>query len=60
MEFNADKCAVLLVGRINQKFDYRMNDHILEAMNVVLNLGILMAGNLEVAHHCQAAYQKAN
>jgi len=60
MPFNASKCTVLHLGCHNNVFDYFMDNHKLDAVNVEKDLGIRITSNLKPASQCQQAYAKAS
>jgi len=60
MEFNTTKCKILHVGKTNQRFQYMMDNQILESVTEERDLGILVSSDLKVSANCVAAYNKAN
>jgi ribonuclease P/MRP protein subunit RPP40 len=60
MQFNTSKCKILHVGRTNHRFQYVMDNQILESVTEERDLGVLVSDDLKVSANCLAAYNKAN
>ena len=60
MPFNDTKCSVMHLGGNNQKFDYFMGSHKLEAVSQERDLGVWITDNLKPSMQCQYAYSKAS
>ncbi len=56
MPFNVNKCHILQVGTRNQKFDYEMNDTILESVQYVKALRVTIAFSLIFSQQCKDAH----
>jgi ribonuclease P/MRP protein subunit RPP40 len=59
MQFNADKCKVMHVGNSNKRFEYRMNNVTIEAVNEERDLGVTFESTLKPARQCEKAAQTA-
>jgi len=59
MQFNTTKCKILHVGKTNQRFQYMMDNKILESVTEERDLGTL-SSDLRVSANCVAVYNKAN
>ena len=60
MEFNATKCKVMHVGKLNFQFLCEMNNHSLATTKEEKDLGIIIADSCKSGVNCQADYKKAN
>ncbi len=60
MPFNVDKCQVLQVGKINEKFDHDMSGVKLKSVQCVKDLGVKIASNLKFSQQCIDPANKAN
>ena len=60
LPFNESKCKVLHFGYNNEKRDYTMNDHRLEAVRFERDLGVIVDDELKFHMHTATATKKAN
>ena len=60
LSFNESKCKVLHFGHNNEKRDYTMNDHRLEAVRFERDLGVIVDDELNLHMHTATATKKAN
>ena len=60
LPFNDSKCKVLHFGHNNEKRDYTMNDHRLEAVRFERGLGVIVDDELKFHMHTATATKKAN
>ena len=65
LHFIADKCKVMHVGSINQRYDYTMKLNNTETINIVKceeekDLGVIFDCKLSFDVHIQSAISKAN
>ena len=58
--FNESKCKVLHFGNNDEKTDYTMNDHRLEAVRFERDLGVMVDDELKFHMHTATATKKAN
>jgi len=52
MQFNTTKCKILHVGKMNQRFQYMMDNKILESVTEERDFGILVSSDLKVSVNC--------
>jgi len=60
MQFNTTKFKILHVGKTNQRFQYMMDNQVLESVTEERDLVILVSSDLKVSANWVAAYNKAN
>ena len=60
MPFNINKCQLLQVGNLNQKFHYDMMGQQLNSISSVKDLGVVISQNLKFSQQCNEAVSKAN
>ena len=60
MKFNVEKCKVLHIGSNNDRAQYKMNGHILEAVSKEKDLGIMISSDLKPGQHCSEVVKTAN
>jgi len=58
--FNTSKCKVMHIGRINQKFQYSMDNQNLKTVSDQRDLGVQLTADLKPSIQCQKAYTKAS
>ncbi len=57
---NVNKCHILQLGTINQKFDYEINSIKFESVQCVKDLGVMVASSLKFFQQCKYAARKSN
>jgi hypothetical protein len=60
MLFNIDKCAVMHVGKKNNKFEYKMGERELRSTEEEKDLGVIVHHSTKPSRQCTAAATKAN
>ena len=60
MDFNADKCHVLHVGKKNAEYSYKWGGGHLEQANEEKDAGVLISTTLKPSLQCAKAASKAN
>ena len=60
MQFNAEKCKVMHIGKHNPRFKYTMANTQLETVDEEKDLGVLISEDLKPSAHCIHSYSKAN
>jgi len=60
LTFNANKSAVLHLGRTNMNYDYKIGDISLPSPDQAKSLGVIFNRDLKVGTQCRAAASKAN
>ena len=60
MEFNVDKCKIILVDGRNQGFKYEMAGQEIAETDLEKDLGVLESQNLKLSEQCAKAAKKAN
>ena len=60
LTFNANKCKTMHIGYNNIRYDYMLNDRILDKTEAEKDLGILISSNLKPSDHVAAIAAKAN
>ena len=60
LTFNANKCKTMHIGFNNMRYDYMLNDRILDKTEAEKDLGILISSNLKPSAHVAAIAAKAN
>ena len=60
MQFNADKCKVMHVGRSNPKLPYVMAGKQMKVTEVEKDLGVLISNDMKPRQHCAKAAKAAN
>ena len=61
MQFNAQKCEVIHVGRNNPWHEYFMNfQDKIQGIDMEKDLGVIIEKDLKATSHCFYAYNKAN
>ena len=60
LPFNATKCKCMHLGKKNQQHKYKMNEHMLEEVEVEEDLGVIVDKNLKFHKHASFAVKKAN
>ena len=60
MRYNADKCAVMHFGHLNQHHTYHMGDTELKETKEEKDLGVLISNTLKVSSQCATAAKKGN
>ena len=60
LAFNAKKCKVMHLGKNNPKFDYTMDNEILEEVICEKDLGVWIDNQLEMQNHTANQVKKAN
>ena len=60
LPFNATKCKYMHFGKKNQQHKYKMNEHMLEEVEVEKDLGVIVDKNLKFHKHASFAVKKAN
>ena len=58
MKFNTDKCKVMHIGSQNIKYDYKMNDKILQKVREEKDLGVIINNDLKTSVQCLIASRK--
>ena len=58
MMFNVKKCKVMHMGRKNPRYQYRMNEQVLETVKQEKDLGVVISDDLKVSNQCSMAYLK--
>ena len=60
MEFNADKCKVMHLGRRNRRYEYVMDGKKIEAVEEEKDLGVWFGSNMKPTIQCEKAAKEAN
>ncbi len=60
MPFKVNKCHILQVGTINEKYEYEVRTVKLENVQCVKDLGVTITSNLKFSQHCKEVACKAN
>ena len=60
MQFNADKCKVMHIGRSNPKLPYVMAGQQMKVTEVEKDLGVLISNDMKPRQHCAKAAKSAN
>jgi hypothetical protein len=60
IKFNSLKCKVLYYGKKNPKYEYRIDDIIVEESKVEKDLGIYITNDVNWNHHINYSINKAN
>ena len=60
MQFNADKCSVLRVGRNNPRYTYSIGGVTLTRTTCERDLGVVVSPDLRPREHCIKARNRAN
>ena len=60
MPFNINKCQLLQVGSLNNKYQYSIMNQQLESAPSVKDLGVIVSQNLKFSQQCIEASKKAN
>lgn len=60
VKLNASKCKVMHFGNRNNKYEYRLNERLLEETTTERDLGVFISNDLKWAHQCNKAAAKAN
>jgi hypothetical protein len=60
MQFNTSKCKVLHIGKTNHRYQYVMDNQVLESVKEERDLGVVISDDLKVSANCQDVYSKAN
>ena len=60
MKFNRSKCRVLLLGRNNRMYQYRLGDDLLERSSEKKDLGVLVDDRLTMSKQCALVAKKGN
>ena len=60
MQFNAEKCKVMHVGRHNPRYTYKMGEHVLGTTDVEKDIGVQVKSDLKPSENCAKAARTAN
>jgi hypothetical protein len=60
VKLNASKCKVMHFGSRNNKYQYRLNERLLEETKTERDLGVCISNDLKWEHQCNKAAAKAN
>ena len=60
MPFNINKCQILQIGNLNNRFKYDMSGQQLNSTTSIKDLGVIVSNNLKFSQQCNEAAKKAN
>ena len=60
MQFNAEKCKIMHVGRQNPRYTYKMGEHVLGTTDVEKDIGVQVKSDLKPSENCAKAARTAN
>lgn len=58
MPFNTSKCMLMHFGKKKMKYQYSMDNQVLQAVTAEKDLGVFITDDLKPARQCQEAYSK--
>ena len=60
MQFNADKCVVLHLGKENQQYEYMLGNNKLRKSRIEKDLGIIVDSSCKFSEQCSSVIKNTN